>query len=261
MVDLSAVIQHFGPWLLVFNRVLGVFMFTPLLSSAAVPMRFRALLAAGFAAAVYGFLPADLHMMPDATIPQLAVMVFSEVTAGAAIGFIAGLPIVAMEMAGHLMGHQMALSLAQAYNPELKANLNSVGSLLFYMGMSAFVLMGGADSVLLILAGSFETLPLGGLTAGDAPLDVMLAILTSGTEIAVRVSAPTLGIVLVVLVAMGFIMKTMPQINVLSVGFAVKIMGGLSILMFALFTINTVLAGHIEETLDALSLWVMGLGG
>ena len=261
MVDLSPIIQHFGPWLLVFNRVLGVFMFTPLMSSAAIPVRFRALLAAGFAAAVYGFLPAGLHTMPDATIPQLAVLVFSEVTAGAAMGFIAGLPVVAMEMAGHLMGHQMALSLAQAYNPELKANLNSVGSLLFYMGMSAFVLMGGADAVLLILADSFETLPLGGLAAGDAPLDVMLAVLTTGTEIAVRVSAPTLGIVLVVLVAMGFIMKTMPQINVLSVGFAIKIMGGLSILMFSMFTINTVLAGHIEETLEMLSLWVRGLGG
>ncbi len=261
MPDASELIQHFGPWLLVFNRVLGVFMFTPLLSSAAVPVRFRALLAAGFAAAVYGFLPPAVRVMPDTTLNGLALMTFSEVMAGAAIGFIAGLPVVAMEMAGHLMGHQMALSLAQAYNPELEANLNSVGSLLFYMGMSAFVLMGGAESVLLILASSFESLPVGAMAAGDAPLDVVVSLLGTGTEIAVRVSAPTLGIVLVVLVAMGFIMKTMPQINVLSVGFAIKIMGGLSILMFSLFTINAVLAGYVGQTLNMLGLWVKGLGG
>lgn len=261
MPDASAIIQHFGPWLLVFTRVLGVFMFTPLLSSGAVPVRFRALLAAGFAAAVYGFLPPSLHVMPDATLTEHAVMMFSEMMTGAAIGFIAGLPLVAMEMAGHLMGHQMALSLAQAYNPELEANLNSVGSLLFYMGMSAFVLMGGAETVLTILASSFEVLPLGGLAAGDAPVDVALGVLASGTEIAVRVAAPTLGMILVVLVAMGFIMKTMPQINVLSVGFAIKIMGGLSILAFSLFTINTVLAGHVVEALVELDQWVQSLAG
>lgn len=258
--DPSAIIQHFGPWLLVFNRVLGLFLFTPLLSSMAVPMRFRALLAAGFAAGVYGFLPGEYHTVPEATLTDHALMMFGELLIGAAIGFIAGLPLVAMEMAGHLMGHQMALSLAQAYNPELEANLNSVGSLLFFMGMSAFVFMGGPETVLMILAATFETLPMGGLSASRTPLDLAVGVLTSGTEIAVRVSAPVLGVIMVMLVAMGFIMKTMPQINVLSVGFAVKILGGLFVLIFALFTINTVLAGHIEQTLAELGGWVRGLG-
>ncbi|USN98600.1 MAG: flagellar biosynthetic protein FliR [Phycisphaeraceae bacterium] len=260
MPDVSAFIQHFGPWLLVFNRVLGVFIFTPLLASGAVPVRFRVLLAAGFAAAVYGFLPPELREMPRATLAEHAFMMFSEVMAGAAIGFIAGLPVVTMEMAGHLMGHQMALSLAQSYNPELETNMNAIGSMLFYMGMSAFILLGGADEVLLILARSFETLPMGGLAAGDAPVSVVLAVLSSGTEIAMRVSAPVLAIILVVLVAMGFIMKTMPQINVLSIGFAIKILGGLSILTLALFTINTVISGHVEQTLNAVEMWVAGLG-
>ena len=40
------------------------------------------------------------------------------------------------------------------------------------------------------------------------------------------------------MVAMGFVMKSMPQVNVLSVGFAVYIVGGLSVLALALFAIN-----------------------
>jgi flagellar biosynthesis protein FliR len=50
VTDVTAYIEQFGPWLLVFNRVLGVFMFTPLLASGIVPMRFKALLGAAFAA-------------------------------------------------------------------------------------------------------------------------------------------------------------------------------------------------------------------
>lgn len=259
MTDATAFIQEFGPWLLVFNRVLGVFMFTPLLASGVVPARFRALLAAVFAVAVYGFLPAPVREMPEASIAGHALMMFGELMIGACIGFIAGLPMVALEMAGHLMGHQMALSLAQSYNPELDANLNSVGSLLFFLGITSFVILGGPETVLMILTDTFTALPIGGFRAEQTPLDLVLAVLTSGTEIAFRVSAPTIGVIMASLVAMGFVMKSMPQINVLSVGFAVYIVGGLTILFFALFAINDVLAAHMIETLGLLADWVRSL--
>jgi len=256
---LAEAIQHFGPWLLVLNRVLGLFLFTPLFASGAVPMRFRALLAGGFAAAVYGFLPPALHRMPDATIAEHALMMFSEILIGAAIGFIAGLPLIALEMAGHLMGHQMALSLAQSYNPELDAEMNVVGSLLFYLGISAFVLTGGPETVLMILAATFERIPIGGLSASAAPVDLVVSVLTAGTELALRVSAPVVGLILALLLAMGFIMRTMPQVNVLSVGFAIKIMGGLALLMFGLFAVNAAFTGHLDQTLTALGTWVRGV--
>ena len=259
MPDAMAFMQEFGPWLLVFNRVLGVFLFTPLLASGAVPARFRALLAAGFAAAVYGFLPESVRVMPDATLAGHAIMMFGELTIGACIGFIAGLPLIAMEMAGHLMGHQMALSLAQSYNPELDANLNSVGSMLFFMGITAFVMMGGPETVLMILTDTFSALPIGGFSAELTPIDLLLNVLTAGTEIAIRVSAPTIGIIMASLVAMGFLMKSMPQLNVLSVGFAVYIVGGLTMLIFALFSINDTLAGYMVETLEQLGQWVQSL--
>jgi flagellar biosynthetic protein FliR len=253
--DLSPLIQHFGPWLLVFNRVLGLLLFTPLLSSATIPMRFRALLAAGLAAGVYGFLPPEWRVMPDATLATHAGMLFGELLIGAAIGFIAGLPFVALEMAGHLMGHQMALSLAQSYNPELEANLNSIGSLLFFMGIAAFVFMGGPEMVFTILVSTFETIPLGALDPRRTPVDLVVEALTAGTELAVRISAPTTGVIMAVLVAMGFIMRTMPQINVLSVGFAIKILAGVSIMLFALFAINTAIADFIAQTLSDLARW------
>lgn len=259
MPDATAYMQEFGPWLLVFNRVLGVFLFTPLLSSSSVPMRFRALLASAFAVAVYPVVPAEFRVMPDATLAQHATMMFGEILIGACIGFIAGLPMIAMEMAGHLMGHQMALSLAQSYNPELDANLNSIGSLLFFMGISAFVMMGGPETVLMILADTFRTLPMGGFGGGNTPIDLVLGVLTSGTEIAIRVSAPAIGMILCCMVAMGFVMKSMPQVNVLSVGFAIYIVGGLSVLTLALFAINDTLGGYMTQTLRDLWDWVWSI--
>lgn len=260
MPNAALFIQEFGPWLLVFNRVLGLFLFTPLLTSSAVPMRFRVLLGASFAVAIYGFLPDSAREMPEATLWGHVMMMFGEIMIGACIGFIAGLPLVAIEMAGHLIGHQMALSLAQSYNPELDANLNAIGSMLFYMGISTFVLIGGAESVLTTIADSFSTLPIGGFDAALTPVDLVLGVLTAGTEIAIRVAAPVIAIIMAILVALGFVMKTMPQINVMSVGFAIKIMGGICILMFSLFAVNEAVSGHIVEALNAASGWVDSLG-
>jgi flagellar biosynthetic protein FliR len=198
--------------------------------------------------------------MPDASLTGHAAMMFGELMIGACIGFIAGLPLVAMEMAGHLMGHQMALSLAQSYNPELDANLNSVGSMLFFLGISAFVFMGGPETVLMILTDTFAVLPIGGFDASKTPIDLVLGVLTTGSEIAIRVSAPTIGIIMASMVAMGFLMKTMPQLNVLSVGFAVYIVGGLLMLIFALFAINDTLSEYIGDTLTQAGMWVRSLG-
>jgi flagellar biosynthesis protein FliR len=65
---------------------------------------------------------------------------------------------------------------------------------------------------------------------------------------------------MVSMVAMGFLMKTMPQLNVLSVGFAVYIVGGLLMLVFALFSINETIAGFMAETLEHTAYWVRSLG-
>ena len=191
-------------------------------------------------------------------VQELAI--FCAAIIGAGIGFIAWLPLVAMEMAGHLMGPQMALSLAQSYNPALAANLNSVGSLLIFLGISAFVFMDGPETVLMILTDTFAILPIGGFDASKTPSDLVLGVGTTGAEIAIRVSAPTIGIIMSSMVAMGFLMKTMPQLNVLSVGFAVYIVGGLLMLIFALFAINDTLAGFIGDTLTQVGMWVRSLG-
>jgi flagellar biosynthetic protein FliR len=130
------------------------------------------------------------------------------------------------------MGYQMALSLAQAYNPELEANLNAIGSLLFFMGISAFVMMGGPETVLMILARHVRRRSRsGGSPRRDAGRPrARRAHDGTATDIAIRVPVPAIGSSWL-MVAMGFIMKTMPQINVMSVGFAVYIVGGLMLMM------------------------------
>ncbi|MCH7766513.1 MAG: flagellar biosynthetic protein FliR [Acidobacteria bacterium] len=58
----------------------------------------------------------------------------------------------------------------------------------------------------------------------NRPLDMVIGTLSASFELCLRVAAPIVTVILLIMIAMGFIMKTMPQINVLTIGFAMALL-------------------------------------
>ena len=58
---------------------------------------------------------------------------------------------------------------------------------------------------------------------------------------------------------MGFIMKTMPQVNVLSIGFSAKILCGLLMLTFTIFLIAEITQDETVQVLTAVRDWAESL--
>lgn len=258
-VDISPLLQHALPWCMVFIRVLGVMIFMPMVSSGSVPVRYRVLLAAGIAVAVYGWPGIIGAAQPPTGLMELGVALFGELLIGMGIGAIGGLPFIAIEMAGHIMGYQMGLALAQAYNPELDTNLNSLGSMMFYMGLVIFATIGGLETMFLAVVHTFERVPVGGVDFTMNPAETMLRVLTAGTEAALSIAMPVLAVIILLLIVIGFIMKTMPQINVMSVGFAIKIVAGVAMMLISIFTINEVIGAHFEWGITEAAGWARSL--
>ncbi|MCC6660879.1 MAG: flagellar biosynthetic protein FliR [Phycisphaerales bacterium] len=254
MISLGPILWHAAPFVLVLTRLGGLFVLTPLLANRSVPLRARALLAIVLSAALYPTIPAAAQAPPDTSLLMLAPMVAGEFLIGLLIGFTAAIPIMAMDLAGFVVGYQMGLGLARAYNPEADADTDLLGQLLIYVGLGAFLALGGLEAVFSSLARSFAHMPPGHLALTDLPIQSLLAVLTSGFELAIRVSAPALGIIMLLLIAMGFIMKTMPQINVLSVGFSIKIIFGLLMLTAALPAVQQAAATGITSALGGTAL-------
>lgn len=260
MVDIEPILAHAVPMLMVLSRIVGLFLFTPLLTSASVPIQFKALLALMFSIAVYPFVPAQtIPAVMD--LPSLAPMMFTELLIGVVMGLIMGVPLMAIQMGGYLMGYQMGLSLAESFNPELDTNSSVVGQLLFYLSIFIYIGIGGFETMFVILADSFTTIGIGTFHAGDTPLEMLLAVLSSGFELALRVASPILGVVSMLMIAMGFIMKTMPQINIMSIGFSIQIIAGLTVLMLLIGTIGIVAGDEMMMVLENLHRWVWSFAG
>jgi flagellar biosynthetic protein FliR len=258
-VGFDSILQHATPYLLVAFRLAGLFVMGPLLAGVSIPARVRGLLVLMSAAAVYPMTPARELPAPD--LVGLLPLVFSEALVGVVIGTVAALPLLAMDMAGVVVGQQMGFGLARVYNPDIDADADVVGQLLFYLAMAVFLSIGGLEAMFGQVLRSFETVPAGAAGVDGPTLALVVDTLAAGFAMALRVSAPALGTVFLVTVLFGVLTKTIPQINTMTVGFAVKILAALLILAAALQGLAGVAGDHIVETLAGVWTWVEGGGG
>lgn len=260
----SIILEHATPFVLCLFRMLGLFVAAPLLSSLVVPARVKVLLAVTLTAAVYPMLPVRLssELFPSGQMDVMVLlpMVVVEGVIGFSIGLLATVPLTALEMSGTMMGQQMGLGLARVYNPEADYDIDVLGQLLFYVASGVFFALGGLDVLMRSLIGTFSSVPIGGMRAGETPLDLLVSLITSAFDLAMRVSAPVAGIVLLFIVVFAAIGKTMPQINIMSVGFAIKILGGVTILTASLYAVQGASSDSIVSGLDLVRSWAMGLG-
>ncbi len=257
MPSLDAMLPHLVPFVLVAFRLGGMFMLAPMLTSTAVPPRFKVLMTLAMAGSLYPTLP---HFAaPDVDLFSLLPMVVCELAIGFVMGLIAAVPLSAMEMAGIVAGQQVGFGLARVYNPELEADTDILGQLLFYLAVGAFVALNGVETLFVSLADTFRHVPPGGLLSVTPPLEILLGVVKSGMELAMRVAAPVTGITLLLVVALGVVGKTMPQLNVMAVGFTLKIVGAISILAAATHVISAVAGDEVRVVLSRLSQWAPSL--
>ena len=259
----EAVLAHVPAFLMVLFRISGIFIFAPLLGSSTVPMRMKVIFALGLAGCVYPMLlmpgrPAAELMGAsighEVHLWALGAAVAVELLIGLAIGFGATLPIIAAQVGGHVIDQQMGLGLAGVYNPELNEQSGVVGEFYFLAAVAIFVIMGGHRVLLVTVAGSFDHVPLGGFDNFGGLLALMLGLMQSMFELALKVAAPLLAVIFLETVAMGFMARTVPQMNIMSVGFALRIMLGALVLIAAVVPQFDEVAQAIQFTMRRLML-------
>ncbi|MCG3124340.1 MAG: hypothetical protein GIKADHBN_02803 [Phycisphaerales bacterium] len=256
---MPAGIDHLLPHILAFAlvvaRLSGLFIFGPLVSSIVIPMRLKAILILAMSAAIYPVAPAAPESI-DLSILAPAMVI--EVGIGLVIGILAAIPLLALEMSGVLIGQQMGFGLAKVFNPEVDFDTDLIGQLLFYIAAGAFLALGGIETMFGCVVETFHRVPLGGFDAARTPLEPLVGLVASGFELAWRVAAPVTATILLMVVALGVIGKTMPQINIMTVGFTMKILAGLAMLAASVYAAQGAVWDYVAVSLRSVMHWAAG---
>lgn len=259
-VTLNPLTQHLPAWLLVLFRLTGVFLYAPIFGSVLVPGRIKVMLALGLSFCVYPMLldsglPSATHLLPvienGLSLWSLTGLVAAELVIGLVIGYGAGLPLIGMRWGGQVIAQQIGLGIAEVFNPGQEQS-GSVGELFYLMALLAFITFGGLQLLLRTLVESFGAVPLGGFRVDHDLIQMIVGLLMTMVHLAIRVAAPLLCLVFLETIATGFIARTVPQMNLLSIGFAVRILIGVLLVSAAINAKFDVVAESMQNSLGTL---------
>lgn len=230
---------------MVMFRLSGIFILAPMLGSTTIPRTVKVLLVVSLTFCIYPMLldpgkesAALLAPVIDhgLSLWVLVPYVGMELLVGLAIGYCASLPLIGMQLGGDVIDKQIGIGFADIVNPETGEQSGVVANTFFMMALAIFTILGGHRIMLRILIGSFDTVPIGGFGDFEGLVTMVLGMLTVTFETGFRIAAPLLCLIFLQTVALGFIARTVPQLNIMSVGFTIRILNGI-ILMIAFIAI------------------------
>ena len=214
---------------LVFVRIGGILAAAPFFGHASVPVKVRIFLAVLLAYILVGFVPGPLP--PDIGNPvAFIVAVAIEALTGVMLGFAAQFVFWSIQYAGEIIGYQMALGLANVFNPIDGMHSNPVGRFLVTSMTLVFILLDGHHQILRGLVYSFQVVPLGGANlAAGGPL--MLQWTGAFFTTALRLASPFMITIFLVDASLGVFARVAPQTDLFAVALPVKLLVGMSILV------------------------------
>lgn len=241
LVSLNPILIYMMPWLMVLFRITGIFVIAPVFGSKTIPARVKVFLSLGLSFCVFPMLldgtggPASsVHasiMANSFPIWLILGAVAMELLVGIVIGYGASLPVLGMQVGGRVCDQQLGIGIGGVFNPEFDEESGVISETFFIIAMTVFLLVGGHRALFTALVGSFDSVPLGGFKPDGSLLDLIIGLVSSMFAMAFRVAAPLLCIMFLQMVAMGFIARTVPQMNILSIGFPLRILVGSTVLI------------------------------
>ncbi len=170
----------------------------------------------------------------------IAMMILSEMLLGLTIGLIIRFLFAAVQTGGMLIGFQMGFSMVNVVDPDSGVSESVTSHFLYMIALMTFLAINGHLYLLHALSLSFTFIPPGGMIITPHMYRDILFFSGQMFVLAIRIAAPVMIAIFLIDLALALISRAAPQMNVLIVGFPIKIAVGF-VFLGTLFTIVSML--------------------
>jgi flagellar biosynthetic protein FliR len=244
----NVLINNFLLFVLVMVRIGSLAMVAPLFSSQSIPPRVKAAFAAAVSLVVFPVVRPESAVVPTDVV-GLTLAVFGEMFIGLTLGFAAALLFVGIEIGGALIARHMGTALASVFNPTFASTAPTLSQFYSLFALVVFIGMNGHHALLKILIGTFEDMPLMESSLKGLVAMRLVWMLGNAYVLAFKVAAAIMVSLLLVTVSLGIIARTVPQMNVLIMGFPLKVCLGLVVTAFTLGAMGAFFGRTFERML------------
>ena len=239
--------NHVILFLLLFARLSGLFAFFPFFSHTRIPVSIKT----GMVLFMVIFL------YPQATLPNIdlsvsaiALAIVSEIFLGLIAGLFLIIVFAMLQMAGMQISFIMGFTMASVIDPQSGTSMPVISTFFTLLSLIALLAFNGHHLMILFMVKSLSILPLGSFYPDHGIWDYLIGAISNMFVFGFILSFPIVGLSLLADIVFGMLMKTMPQFNLLVVGFPIKIMVAFVVLVAVLSSIMLVFK---QEMLDAIS--------
>ncbi|MFP4015811.1 MAG: flagellar biosynthetic protein FliR [Halanaerobiales bacterium] len=219
-------------FLLILVRFSGLFLITPMLSSRLVPARVKIGLAFLFTIVSFPVIDGS-HLMPSHEI-MILMEVLRELLVGLVIGFIVYLVFAIFQLAGRFVDMRMGFAIVNVTDPIHGSTVPLMGQYKNILITLLFLVINGHHIMIRAISRSFEMIPLGGAVLTNAGFELIIKNIGELFLIAFMVALPVIATLFIVDIILGFLARTIPQLNIFVVGLPLKILVGLIMMTLAL---------------------------
>jgi len=193
---------------------------------------------------------------PPQNLPQTLLGIVtglaSEVLLGLGLGFVVKMAFASVQLAGQFMAFQMGFAMASTVDPLTGTQNTDLSQFLYLFTLLIFFTIDGHHILLQALVASFQMVPPNSLHLNPSLCGILAKASSQMFLIALKIAAPIMIALFLSNLCLGIVARTVPQVNILMIGFPINI--GLGLILFGLTLsvlppLLTDLSNGIGETL------------
>lgn len=240
------IINQLNVIFLVLMRLTGMVFLNPIFSRNNIPFIFRIGLTLGLSYIAIQMIPMEGVVFHNNI--EFAVIVLKEFIIGFFIGYLVYGVIAIFMISGEIIDMQLGISMAKMYDPQSNISMPVIGSVFNLMFMIIFFLTNAHLTIIAIMIQSFHWVLPGEIVINEELFVVAIQFMGLVFTLALKLALPIIVVQLIAEIAVGIIMKAIPQINVFVLNIQIKLLVG----FIVVFTMVASFAEFIEQTLEIL---------
>lgn len=252
-------IRQFELFTVVLSRLLALFSFAPGYSGETLTFFQRMALSFFTAVILTPVMPVTAELS-NMLRERYFTVLLEQAIIGLFLAFCLQVIFAAFQMAGEFFSVQMGFGINEVFDPMGQVSLPLMGSFKNLIALFVFFVSNAYLEVIRALAYSFERIPFlpqnfwENHVGQESLVDFLFFLSSSMFLIGLKVALPIMGTLLLVSVSIGMISKAAPQMNMLMMGYPLKILVGFLVLMWiapvAIETMSAqfdILFHHLDE--------------
>jgi flagellar biosynthetic protein FliR len=241
-------VSRFVIFTLVLGRIGGMIVIAPIFGTLTLPRQVRAYLAVAMALLVTPIY-LDTTIPPVGDLATYGHLMANEVAIGLLLGLGVNILLSGIQVAGQIVSQMSGLSLADVFDPGFDESVSMFTQLFYFLTMAVFVAIGGHRLMLEGVLDTFAWAPPGHAALGENYVEALTSLMTQSFALGARAAAPLLVALFISTIVLGLIGRTLPQINIIVVGFGIN---SFLTLAMTMLSVGTVAWTFQEPAIDSL---------